>query len=405
MAFSEGMNVIIGNNGAGKTSLLKAIAAIINQPMQMVRDSNSPINITGDVRVTTAVIGETVTQPIPHYPVNITGSVIFNNREYKCDREVSNEASEYGSRHRELMEFFRTNFGDSSIEFPLLSYLNAGRGKIIQKKQAYISLNGEEVRRIDGYNKAFSSELNIDDIQNWCFKMDFTEFQDKKPVKEYLEFQSIVSKFFSFIDESTTAIKVYYSGKKEAIVFNDGNEEKPLYQLSAGYQAVLCMIIELAYRAVILNPILENVSENITGTVLIDEIEMHLHPAWQWKILEALRGTFPKVQFIIATHSPIILSSASDTSIFLMNSPNEVISVGDAYGYSINDVLSLLQASEYQPARISDYYRRAEEIFDQGTDGELNELLQKAETELKDNPGVLKNFMDFIEVNRWAEEA
>ena len=405
MDFSEGVNVIIGNNGAGKTSLLNAIAVIINQPMQMIRDSNSPINIIDDVRVTTAVIGGAVTQPIPHYPVNITGSVIFNNKEYECDREVLDAASGYGSKHTALMDFFRENFGDPSIAFPLLCFLNAGRGQIIQKKKAYISLNGEAVKRIEGYNKAFSSEINIDDIQDWCFKMDFTEFQDKKPVKEYMEFQAIVSRFFSLIDESSPAIKVYYSGKKESIVLNDGSEEKPLYQLSAGYQAVLCTIIELAYRAVILNPSMENVSENITGIVLIDEIEMHLHPAWQWRILEALRGTFPKVQFIIATHSPIILSSASNASVFLMNSPNEVISVGDAYGYSINDVLSLLQASEYQPAKISDYYRRAEEIFDQGDDEKLDELLQKAETELKDNPGVLKNFLEFIEVNRWAEEA
>ncbi len=55
-----------------------------------------------------------------------------------------------------------------------------------------------------------------------------------------------------------------------------------------------------------LNPELEG-REQINGVVLIDEIDMHLHPKWQWNVIEALRKTFENVQFIIATHSPIVI--------------------------------------------------------------------------------------------------
>ena len=72
------------------------------------------------------------------------------------------------------------------------------------------------------------------------------------------------------------------------------------------------MVLELAYRSVLLNPAMENIAAETEGVVLIDEIEMHLHPAWQWKVLKVLQETFPKVQFIISTHSPIVLSSAKN---------------------------------------------------------------------------------------------
>ena len=68
----------------------------------------------------------------------------------------------------------------------------------------------------------------------------------------------------------------------------EGGEETPFYNLSAGFQSALCMAMELSYRTSVLNPELAEGIRDVEGIVLIDEIEMHLHPAWQWRILEAL---------------------------------------------------------------------------------------------------------------------
>ena len=71
------------------------------------------------------------------------------------------------------------------------------------------------------------------------------------------------------------------------------------------------MIMDMAFRLAQENPSIDDYRK-VPGIVMIDEIDMHLHPAWQWRILEALHKAFPKIQFIVATHSPIIISSAKN---------------------------------------------------------------------------------------------
>ena len=75
--------------------------------------------------------------------------------------------------------------------------------------------------------------------------------------------------------------------------YNSSNGEA-INILSAGYQNVLCMMMDLARRTVLLNPTMDEF-ETLEGVVIIDEIDMHLHPKWQWKILEALKTMSPKV--------------------------------------------------------------------------------------------------------------
>jgi len=90
-------------------------------------------------------------------------------------------------------------------------------------------------------------------------------------------------------------------GKEDSI--NEGvfNEES----LPMGYQRLIHIVYDIAYRWFILN----GASEKFDGLVLIDELELHLHPSLQQTVLERFRRTFPGMQFIITTHSPIILSS------------------------------------------------------------------------------------------------
>ena len=138
---------------------------------------------------------------------------------------------------------------------------------------------------------------------------------------------------------------------------------------------------------------------------MIDEIDIHLHPAWQWRILSALTAAFPKVQFIIATHSPIILSSAKEATVLMMRSPDEVIRLNSTYGVSVNDVLICPQDTRDMPEEIKELYNRAEMIFNGDSEEPIEDLLSDAAAALEESPGALKAFCDFVEVNRWIEEA
>ena len=85
----------------------------------------------------------------------------------------------------------------------------------------------------------------------------------------------------------------------------------PINQLSDGYKSTISLVADIAYRMAVLNPqLLGNVCEETDGVILIDEIDLHLHPTWQQRILEDLRYIFPKVQFIVSTHAPAVVSTA-----------------------------------------------------------------------------------------------
>ena len=123
----------------------------------------------------------------------------------------------------------------------------------------------------------------------------------------------------------------------------------PISLLSAGYQSLLCMTMNLAYRMALLNPEAGTNMTHIPGIVLIDELDMHLHPKWQWNVIKALEETFPNIQFIVATHSPIIISSCKNENLILIKGNQEIKYLPNAYGYSVEDVLELRQESTAKP--------------------------------------------------------
>lgn len=124
-------------------------------------------------------------------------------------------------------------------------------------------------------------------------------------------------------------------------------ERLPLRLLSSGFRTLLGMVLDIAYRMAILNPdLLDQIVLSTPGIVLIDEIDMHLHPNWQWKVIKALQTIFPRVQFIATTHSPIIVASCKDENMIVLNPmdqfldmPSEVSQGYTVKGWQVNDVL------------------------------------------------------------------
>jgi predicted ATP-binding protein involved in virulence len=103
----------------------------------------------------------------------------------------------------------------------------------------------------------------------------------------------------------------------------------PVTRLSDGVKAMLSLTADIAYRCVQLNPHLASPIEETTGIVLIDEVDLHLHPKWQQTVLDDLRKTFPKIQFIVTTHSPQVISTVPSEQIRIILDGGEVILAED----------------------------------------------------------------------------
>ena len=103
---------------------------------------------------------------------------------------------------------------------------------------------------------------------------------------------------------------MYSSRYKEIALKNEDSTVIRFSSLSDGYQNVIKIVMEIAARACILNPYLkEEALQKTPGVVVIDELDLSLHPTWQKRIVRILKNLFPKIQFICATHSPFIIQS------------------------------------------------------------------------------------------------
>ena len=147
-------------------------------------------------------------------------------------------------------------------------------------------------------------------------------------------------------------LNVEYDDQSDELVFITNSNALPVRYLSAGYQSLIWMILDIAYRMALLNPdLLERIDET-PGVILIDELDMHLHPKWQWKVVEALKKTFPNVQFIAATHSPIIISSCENVNIITVDEYKRIFYENSPYGMDVNYALDNCQDSRALPEDI-----------------------------------------------------
>jgi predicted ATP-binding protein involved in virulence len=145
-------------------------------------------------------------------------------------------------------------------------------------------------------------------------------------------------------------------------------QELIVNQLSDGEKCLLAMVGDLARRLAIANPSLENPLQG-EGVVLIDEIELHLHPKWQREIIPALTRTFPNCQFIATTHSPQVISEVKPNGIYILEATSEGVVARrpeSSYGRDSNRILEDLMGVPARPQEIKDDILKC---FDSSTRG------------------------------------
>jgi predicted ATP-binding protein involved in virulence len=171
-----------------------------------------------------------------------------------------------------------------------------------------------------------------------------------------------------------------------------GFERLSLDQLSGGYRIMLAMVGDLALRMAMANPQLRN-PLSTEAIVLIDEVELHLHPSWQQRVLSDLTRTFPNTQFIVSTHSPQVLTTVKPEHIVRLRSTGKNVvaerEIAPTYGNEAGDVLyTVMGVSERPPIPYTDMLRRYRELVaqDQGETAEAKALRREAQALSPDDP-------------------
>ncbi len=319
-SFNPHFNVLIGENGSGKTSILEALAASINpyvsvsqqrniRPIRKedVRVESFGINIEKKLKTTLTVNGTIDDKPIEWVIKKSHLDFGYMQGDDKAIKEVAK------SHLSEL-----SDNGGQNVVLPVFNYLGCNR-LFSEPSQSLKTL--PKGSRYEGYYNCLDSASSIKRFASWFKTMELSLLQGndtakwraqvvKRAVKNCLEGWETI--FFGIEEDQLMAIKA-----------TQGKEILPFNYLSDGQRNIIGIVADIAYRCVLLNPYLELEATNQSpGIVLIDELDLHLHPKWQRTIVQKLKQTFPKIQFITTTHSPFIIQSLKNNELIDLQGKN-----------------------------------------------------------------------------------
>ncbi len=160
-------------------------------------------------------------------------------------------------------------------------------------------------------------------------------------------------------------------------------------QLSDGEKCLMAMVGDLARRMAIANPLRPNPLEG-EGIILIDEIDLHLHPKWQRMIVPKLLEVFPNSQFLISTHSPHVITHVQPESLFLLKQTNEGIVAeqpSESYGKNVDRILEdLMGLDTTRPDIISTRLHDIYTAIDQAHFDEAQRSIAEMKSEIGEDP-------------------
>lgn len=201
--------------------------------------------------------------------------------------------------------------------------------------------------------------------------------QKKSAFKSEGKELKIVTKAIEQFIPEYTSLRVKRVPRPHMLI-NKGTEEFNLNQLSDGEKNLITLVGDIARRLAIANPHSNDPLKG-NGIIIIDEIDLHLHPSWQRRMIPKLLETFPNCQFIVSTHSPQVISHAQPENLFLLkNEKNELTfsKATESYGKNSDRILEDLLGVDARPSKEK---KRIQGVFKLIEDGKIEDAKKEIE--------------------------
>lgn len=393
VSFKNRITVLVGNNGSGKSTVLEA-AAIAAGTLTSAMDGLTNYGIKkSDAHYKYFDLGSNVDVQ-PQFPVEITASGMPDGKEISWTRNLNTANSRGGfASAKELTAIShryqeRMRNGDKELKLPIISYYGTGRlwNQHREKKNDIFEKNSRSNGYIDSLDGAANDKL----MMKWFQKMTMQQIQRGQAIPEFTAVKMAMEQVFAAVT-GFSDVNVQFNldtGDIDIIYFDKNHEHVriPVSLLSDGYKCTISLIADIAYRMAILNPqLLDKVLAETEGIVLIDEIDLHLHPRWQKRILKDLTNVFPKVQFIVSTHAPEVINSAKRDSVIVLNN-NEVLAAADeTYGKDANTILREVMEVSARPDEIRELFDKFYEMIDEENWSKAETVIEQLEAEIGNN--------------------
>ncbi|QQX80009.1 N-6 DNA methylase [Shewanella sp. KX20019] len=309
----DSLTVLVGENGAGKTSILEAIACGLGPFLTAMPDAKGKLIRRSDIHVGPNGIADSA-----RISMDTASSLSWDLATKGSDR---NTLAKIGTL---ALSDFANQIVDTNKEYPLIAYY--GTNRALSTSSGKVSISPfEKVQRGEGYDSALDAKINYGILKNWFSKIEVDELKLRDEKKKHTfthPAKQLISRAVKQIVERVH--DVTFDKNSNDVVVSWKNEQNRLIllgleQLSEGYRNMVALTIDLVRRAYLLNPKSDSPLD-VSGVVLIDEIELHLHPRWQQRVLDDLTALFRNLQFIVTTHSPQVLTTVRGESIRAVSS-------------------------------------------------------------------------------------
>ncbi len=364
MTFDEKLTVIAGENSVGKTSLLYALATLLSNALKDFTPSNNNYRHFSDDDISkgeSTLQGKIELQFSNGFPVT------------SFDEMLPPQFKSIKNQVKTLQHNYHNNFNEFVVYY--------------KTERAYLSkANSRSKSNIDHTDPAmaFAKALNGDplsliDVVGWL-----NWLQVSKQEKLLAKMNNIV-KYFINVDEVRAKDNNIFARKGEHYFEVSSS-------LSAGEKSLLSLVVDLARRLNIANPKLKNPTKFGKAIVLIDEIELHLHPRWHREVLRKLTETFSNCQFIVTTHSPQVLGGVEGKQVrYLYREGENILLKSDirTFGLTSNDILDELMGASERNTKTEKLLKSISTLIDDEKFDEAKKAIEDTRnTQPDDNPAL-----------------
>lgn len=349
--FDPGFTLLVGVNGVGKSSVLEALRVSLSRVMPKFTVSRSaPLAFTAeDIRLGSASLTVDVDFDFADGERHL---LIHKPREtFVSDQEGSVREATFETPEREELSPSHWPKADASGNQPLAIYFGTRRSHPTDEQvRVGRAREGQAVAFADALSDVRA--LHLRDMASWMLAQ---EALAKELPRARSHLDALKSAAGRFLPTCTGLRATNGADKPRLLITKDGTELDVRY-LSEGERGMLALALDLARRLSQANPALDDPVRDGFGVVLIDEIDMHMHPTWQRQIFGILTQTFCNCQFIASTHSPQVIGETQPSQLILLRQINGRVvpqPCGQSYGLDTSYVLEQIMETPSRPAPAS----------------------------------------------------
>lgn len=380
--------VIVGDNGKGKSAILDALAILAGTFLKNFNSAQS--RDIKDDEIRRKDFGQHVEK---QFPVVLVAEAHLDNKPALLENkpvsiEIVKEHEEITFNSSDLNEsiqmFYAGEFyarevrEGQKILIPIIAFYGTERLWLKSKRPINPQAKGSRLEL--GYQDCMKASSDSTGFLSWMKTSELIALQQKKA--KGTAYDGVKNAISNCVDEWQ---EIYFDFEEDDLVGSESDEDGkevtrlPFRLMSDGVRNMIGMVADIAYRCVMLNPHLgENAIKETTGIVLIDELDLHLHPSWQKRVVADLKETFPKIQFVASTHSPFIIQSLESDELINLDRETDV----DFQGLGIEEITETVMGVKHTKSKAfvemediaAEYYKLVEQGTNAKNETELNDI-------------------------------